>query len=190
MDLKTLEQGVGFGGRIVRAKRVQERHVTMTIEQETKVIEYVDCFVSCTDLDGSHLHIHNYGIAEQHYRELCVWNQTGTNLMRMGRISEAQTLIIDVRDSSAEIDSGDVPFSKSYDREPSTRDVHFANGITKDNKAPGNVYMNYSHPSSPVLDKTLQVYLHNRGSKWYQRPEMYEEETRAAGRKLLFKKPA
>lgn len=38
--------------------------------------------------------------------------------MRMGRISEAQTLIIDVRDSSAEIDSGDVPFSKSYDREP------------------------------------------------------------------------
>lgn len=38
--------------------------------------------------------------------------------MRMGRSSEAQTLIIDVRDSSAEIDSGDVPFSKSYDREP------------------------------------------------------------------------
>ncbi|KAF2616057.1 hypothetical protein F2Q70_00013207 [Brassica cretica] len=96
---------------------------------------------------------------------------TGTNLMRMGRISEAQTLIIDVRDSSAEIDSGDIS---------STRDVHFANGITKDNKAPGNVYMNYSHPSSPALDKTLQVYLHNRGSIWYQRPEMYEEETRDA----------
>lgn len=36
----------------------------------------------------------------------------------MRRISEAQILIIDVRDSSAEIDSGDVPFSKSYDREP------------------------------------------------------------------------
>lgn len=33
--LKVLEQGMGFGGRIVRAKRVQGKHVTMTIEQET-----------------------------------------------------------------------------------------------------------------------------------------------------------
>lgn len=33
--LKTLEQEMGFGGRIVRAKRVQGKHVTMTVEQET-----------------------------------------------------------------------------------------------------------------------------------------------------------
>lgn len=32
--LKTLEQEMGFDGRIVRAKRVQGKHVTMTIEQE------------------------------------------------------------------------------------------------------------------------------------------------------------
>lgn len=32
--LKTFEQGMGFGGRIIRAKKVQGKHVTMTIEQE------------------------------------------------------------------------------------------------------------------------------------------------------------
>ena len=32
--LKVIEQGMGFGGRIVRAKRVQGKHVTMTVEQE------------------------------------------------------------------------------------------------------------------------------------------------------------
>lgn len=43
--LKVLEQGMGFGGRIVRAKRVQGKHVTMTIEQETA--RYQTLFSHC-----------------------------------------------------------------------------------------------------------------------------------------------
>lgn len=43
--LKVLEQGMGFGGKIVRAKRVQGKHVTMTIEQETA--RYQSLFSHC-----------------------------------------------------------------------------------------------------------------------------------------------
>lgn len=87
--LKTLEQGMGFGGRVIRAKRFQGKHVTMTIEQEKARCEnlgllscYLDEYLSLEltfpllfehfrvlgNLGWVHLQLHNYGIAEQHYR--------------------------------------------------------------------------------------------------------------------------
>ncbi|CAG7861409.1 unnamed protein product [Brassica rapa] len=75
-------------------------------------------------------------------------------LMRMGRIPEAKSLIDAVRYSSAEIEFGDEPFMKSYDRavemlaEVESKDPEdglsdkfyvgcsFANGTMKENKAP------------------------------------------------------
>ncbi|WZY69101.1 hypothetical protein YC2023_059730 [Brassica napus] len=89
-------------------------------------------------------------------------------LMRMGRIREAKPLIDAVRDSSAEIEFGDEPFTKSYDRavemlaEVESKDPEdglsdkfyagcsFANGTMKENKAPRNANMNHSHH---LLDK-------------------------------------
>ncbi|CAF2073324.1 unnamed protein product [Brassica rapa] len=90
-------------------------------------------------------------------------------LMRMGRIREAKPLIDAVRDSSAEIEFGDEPFTKSYDRavemlaEVESKDPEdglsdkfyagcsFANGTMKENKAPRNANMNHSHvPPSPA----------------------------------------
>lgn len=45
--LKTLEQGMGFGGRVMRAKRVQGKHVTLSIEQEKArcEISVFSCFL-------------------------------------------------------------------------------------------------------------------------------------------------
>ncbi|WZY70310.1 hypothetical protein YC2023_002550 [Brassica napus] len=89
-------------------------------------------------------------------------------LMRMGRIPEAKSLIDAVRDSSAEIEFGDEPFTKSYDRavemlaEVESKDPEdglsdkfyagcsFANGTMKENKVPRNANRNHSHH---LLDK-------------------------------------
>ncbi|KAH0934901.1 hypothetical protein HID58_012018 [Brassica napus] len=90
-------------------------------------------------------------------------------LMRMGRIPEAKSLIDAVRDSSAEIEFGDEPFTKSYDRavemlaEVESKDPEdglsdkfyagcsFANETMKENKAPRNANRNHSHvPPSPA----------------------------------------
>ncbi|KAH0922911.1 hypothetical protein HID58_022929, partial [Brassica napus] len=88
--------------------------------------------------------------------------------MRMGRIPEAKSLIDAVRDSSAEIEFGDEPFTKSYDRavemlaEVESKDPEdglsdkfyagcsFANRTMKENKAPRNANRNHSHH---LLDK-------------------------------------
>ncbi|KAL1205335.1 Protein POLLENLESS 3 [Cardamine amara subsp. amara] len=206
--LKTLEQGMGFGGRILRAKKVQGKYVNMTIEQEKARI--------LGNLGWVHLQLHNYGIAEQHYRralglepdknKLC---NLAICLIHMGQIPEAKSLINDVRgDSSTESDCGDEPFAKSYDRavemlaEIESKNLEgcsekfyagciFAKGM-KENKAPGIANKNYSHvASSPASfgKNSAGLYTQPRGSKWDQSNGMYEEETRGAARKLLFEKP-
>ncbi|KAG2242990.1 hypothetical protein Bca52824_095158 [Brassica carinata] len=207
--LKILEQGMGFGGRIVRAKRVQGKHVTMTIEQEKARV--------LGNLGWVHLQLHNYGIAEQHYRRaLCLEPDKNKQcnlaicLMRMGRIPEAKSLIEDVKDSSAESEVGDEPFSKSYDRavemlaEMASENpdgglsdkfyagCSFANGTMKENKAPSNANRNYSHVSSSspasVRQNSAGLFTQPRGCKWDQRNGVNEEETSGAARKLLFDK--
>ncbi|KAJ0263549.1 Protein POLLENLESS 3 [Hirschfeldia incana] len=207
--LKVLEQGMGFGGRIVRAKRVQGKHVAMTIEQETARV--------LGNLGWVHLQLHNFGIAEHHYRRaLCLEPDKNKQcnlaicLMRMGRIPEAKSLIDDVRDHSAESESGDEPFSKSYDRavemlaEVESKDPEgglsdkfyagcsFANGTMKENKAPRNASRKYSHvPSSPasVRQNSAGLFTQPRGYKGDQKNGVSEEETGGAARKLLFDKP-
>ncbi|CAH2078416.1 unnamed protein product [Thlaspi arvense] len=203
--LKTLEQGIGFGGGIWRAKRVQGKYVTMTIEQEKARV--------LGNLGWVHLQLNNYGIAEQHYRRaLCLEPDKNKMcnlaicLMRVGKISEAKSLIGDVRDSSAERDCGDEPYSKSYERalemlaEIESKDLSdkfyagcsFADG-TKENRAPGIVNRTYSHvPYSPasVRQNSAGLFTQPRGCKWGQGRGMYEEETRGAARKLLFEKPS
>ncbi|KAG7542094.1 Tetratricopeptide repeat-containing domain [Arabidopsis thaliana x Arabidopsis arenosa] len=202
--LKTLEQGMGFGGRVIRAKRVQGKHVTMTIEQEKARV--------LGNLGWVHLQLHNYGIAEQHYRRALGLEQDKNKicnlaicLMRMGRIPEAKSLLDDVRDSPAESECRDEPFAKSYDRavemlaeiesknpEADLSDkfyagCSFANGM-KENIAPGIANKNYSHVSSSpasVGPNSAGLYTQPRGC----RAGMYEEETRGAARKLLFEKP-
>ncbi|CAE6185540.1 unnamed protein product [Arabidopsis arenosa] len=202
--LKTLEQGMGFGGRVIRAKRVQGKHVTMTIEQEKARV--------LGNLGWVHLQLHNYGIAEQHYRRALGLERDKNKqcnlaicLMRMGRIPEAKSLLDDVRDSPAESECGDEPFAKSYDRaiemlaeiesknpEADLSDkfyagCSFANGM-KENIAPGNANKNYSHVSSSpasVGPNSAGLYTQPRRC----RAGMYEEDTRGAARKLLFEKP-
>ncbi|KFK28685.1 hypothetical protein AALP_AA7G033100 [Arabis alpina] len=203
--LKTLDQEMGFGGRIVRAKRVQGKHVMMTVEQERARI--------LGNLGWVHLQLHNYGIAEQHYRralrlepdknKLC---NLAICLMRMGRIQEAKYLLNDVRESAGDSECGEEPFSKSYDRaveilaeiesknpEAELSDkfyagCSFANGM-KENKAPGNSNKNYSNVSSSpasVRQNSAGLFTQPRGRKWDHRKGRYEEETRCAARKLTF----
>ncbi|KAF8101348.1 hypothetical protein N665_0206s0028 [Sinapis alba] len=208
--LKVLEQGMGFGGRIVRAKRVQGKHVTMTMEQEKARV--------LGNLGWVHLQLHNYGIAEHHYRRaLCMEPDKNKQcnlaicLMRMGRIPEAKSLIDDVRDHSAESESGDEPFSKSYDRavemlaEVESKDPEgglsdkfyggcsFANGVMKENRAPRNANRNDSHVSSSspasIRQNSAGLFTQPRGCKWDQTNGVDEEETGGAARKLLFDKP-
>ncbi|EOA18869.1 hypothetical protein CARUB_v10007492mg [Capsella rubella] len=219
--LKTLEQRMGFGGPVVRAKRVQGKHVTMTIEQEKARI--------LGNLGWVHLQLHNYGIAEQHYRfGFCYQNleidyclvlralylekdknklcNLAICLMRMGRIPEAKSLLNDVRDSSAEIECGDEPFAKSYERaveilseiesknpeadlsEEFYAGCSFANGM-KENRDPGIANKNYySHvSSSPASFGQNSAGLFTQPREC--RAGMYEEEKRGAARKLLFKNP-
>ncbi|KAH0855179.1 LOW QUALITY PROTEIN: hypothetical protein HID58_020430, partial [Brassica napus] len=94
-------------------------------------------------------------------------------LMRMGRIPEAKSLIDAVRDSSAEIEFGDEPFTKSYDRavemlaEVESKDqkmfyagCSFANETMKENKAPRNANRNHSHvPPSPASTNVREALL-------------------------------
>nr|AAC72541.1 male sterility MS5 [Arabidopsis thaliana] len=200
--LQTLEQGMGFGGRVSRAKRVQGKHVIMTIEQEKARI--------LGNLGWVHLQLHNYGIAEQHYRralglerdknKLC---NLAICLMRMSRIPEAKSLLDDVRDSPAESECGDEPFAKSYDRavemlaeieskkpeadlsEKFYAGCSFVNRM-KENIAPGTANKNYSDVSSSpasVRPNSAGLYTQPR------RCRLFEEETRGAARKLLFGKP-
>ncbi|XP_010439553.1 PREDICTED: protein POLLENLESS 3-like [Camelina sativa] len=203
--LKTFEQGMGFGGRAMKAKRVQGKYVTMTIEQEKARL--------LGNLGWVHLQLHNYGIAEQHYRralslepdknKLC---NLAICLMRIGRIPEAKSLLDDVRNSSAEIDCGDEPFAKSYDRavemlaeieskkteadlsEKFYAGCSFAKGM-KENRDPGFANKNYSHVSSSpasVRQNSAGLYTQPRECS---RAVMYEEEEkRGAARKLLFEK--
>ncbi|WZY84724.1 hypothetical protein YC2023_031108 [Brassica napus] len=112
---------------------------------------------------------------DSHWRALCLEPDKNKQcnlaicLMRMGRIPEAKSLIDAVRDSSAEIEFGDEPFTKSYDRavemlaEVESKDPEdglsdkfyagcsFANETMKENKAPRNANRNHSHvPPSPA----------------------------------------
>ncbi|CAA7054585.1 unnamed protein product [Microthlaspi erraticum] len=166
--LKTLEQGMGFGGRVIRAKKVQGKHVTMTIEQEMARI--------LGNLGWVHLQLHNYGIAEQHYRRaLCLEPDKNKMcnlaicLMRTGRIPEAKSLIDEVKVTTVESECGEEAFLKSYDRavemlaeteskKPEGDDLaekfyagcSFAN-VMKENKPPGIANKHYWNvPSSPA----------------------------------------
>ncbi|CAN8246185.1 unnamed protein product [Cochlearia groenlandica] len=94
--LKTLEQGPHYGGRNTVAKTSHGKQINMTIEQEKARI--------LGNLASVHLQLHNYGIAEQYYRnalsldpdnkKLC---NLATCLVRMDRIPEAKSLLEDVR---------------------------------------------------------------------------------------------
>ncbi|CAN8274340.1 unnamed protein product [Cochlearia groenlandica] len=188
--LKTLEQDMGFGGRVFRAKRVQGKHVTLTIEQEKARI--------LGNLGWVHLQLHNYGIAEQYYRRaLCLEHDKNKLcnlaicLIRVGRVTEAKSLIDEVRDSSAESErSRDDPFAKSYER--AVEMLAETESGMKENKAPGMANKNCSRVSSSpasVGPNSAGLFTQPRGSKWDQRKGMYEEETRGPARKLLYEKP-
>ncbi|VVB07883.1 unnamed protein product [Arabis nemorensis] len=112
--LKNLEQGSTFGGGITIAKRSHRKQINMTIEQEKARI--------LGNLAWVHLQLHNYGIAEQYYRN-ALSLETDNNklcnlaicLMRMDRIPEAKSLLEDVR-QSLENQWKDESFYKSFER--------------------------------------------------------------------------
>ncbi|ESQ44560.1 hypothetical protein EUTSA_v10003212mg [Eutrema salsugineum] len=112
--LRSFEQDERYGGRITIAKRCHGKQINMTIEQEKARI--------LGNLAWVHLQLHNYGIAEQHYRDaLCLEpdNNKQCNLaiclMRMDRIQEAKSLLEDVRKSLGD-SWEDEPFYKSFER--------------------------------------------------------------------------
>ncbi|XP_048619710.1 protein POLLENLESS 3-LIKE 1-like [Brassica napus] len=94
--LKTLEHDTHYGGRITIAKRSHGKQINLTIEQEKARI--------LGNLAWVHLQLHNYGTAEQHYRNALSLEPDNNKLcnlaiclMRMDRIQEAKSLIEDVR---------------------------------------------------------------------------------------------
>ncbi|XP_019095578.1 PREDICTED: protein POLLENLESS 3-LIKE 1, partial [Camelina sativa] len=113
--LKTLEQqDTHYGGRIIAVKRSYGKQNNKTIEQEKARI--------LGNLAWVHLQLHNYGIAEQYYRnalslepdnnKLC---NLAVCLIRMDRILEAKSLLEDVRQSLGNQWSNE-SFWKSFER--------------------------------------------------------------------------
>ncbi|KFK31645.1 hypothetical protein AALP_AA6G140200 [Arabis alpina] len=112
--LKNLEQGTSLGGRITIAKRSHGKQTNMTIEQEKARI--------LGNLAWLHLQLHNYGIAEQYYRNALSLEPDNNKLcnlaiclMRMDRIPEAKSLLEDVR-QSLENQWKDESVYKSFER--------------------------------------------------------------------------
>ncbi|KAG7536486.1 Tetratricopeptide-like helical domain superfamily [Arabidopsis suecica] len=96
--LRTLEQDTHYGGRIKIAKRIHGEQNNKTIEQEKARI--------LGNLAWVHLQLHNYGIAEQYYRNALSLEPDNNKLcnlaiclIRMDRIPEAKPLLEDVRQS-------------------------------------------------------------------------------------------
>ncbi|CAN6805107.1 unnamed protein product [Brassica oleracea] len=113
--LKTLENDTQYRGRITIAKRSHGKQINLTIEQEKARI--------LGNLAWVHLQLHNYGTAEQHYRNALSLEPDNNKLcnlaiclMRMDRIQEAKSLLEDVRLTLGNTQWTDVPFYKSFER--------------------------------------------------------------------------
>ncbi|XP_010537572.1 PREDICTED: protein POLLENLESS 3 [Tarenaya hassleriana] len=112
--LRNLEDGMTFGGTITKTKRSQGKQVTVTIEQERARL--------LGNLAWVHLQLHNYGIAEHHYRRALSLEPDKNKmcnlaicLMRMDRLPEARSMLQEVRDCLGS-QWRDEPFSKSFER--------------------------------------------------------------------------
>ncbi|GMI92001.1 hypothetical protein HRI_002869400 [Hibiscus trionum] len=112
--LRDVEEGTVFGGKKTKIARSQGKKIQITIEQEkTRILG---------NLAWAYLQQHNYGIAEQHYRKALSLEPDKNKqcnlaicLMHINRISEAKSLLQDVK-ASAGIEEMDESFSKSYER--------------------------------------------------------------------------
>ncbi|CAH2046495.1 unnamed protein product [Thlaspi arvense] len=109
--LKSLEQDTNHSV----SKRCHGKQINMTIEQEKARI--------LGNLAWVQLQLHNYGIAEKHYRKALSLEPDNNKqcnlaicLMRMDRITEAKSLLDDVRQSLRNQKSKDEPFHKSFER--------------------------------------------------------------------------
>ncbi|VYS69253.1 unnamed protein product [Arabidopsis thaliana] len=112
--LRTLEQDKHYGGRIKIAKRSHEEQNNKTIEQEKARI--------LGNLAWVHLQLHNYGIAEQYYRNALSLEPDNNKLcnlaiclIRMERTHEAKSLLEDVKQSLGNQWKNE-PFCKSFER--------------------------------------------------------------------------
>ncbi|KAK8551054.1 hypothetical protein V6N13_119544 [Hibiscus sabdariffa] len=112
--LRDVEEGTVFGGKKTKIARSQGKKIQITIEQEkTRILG---------NLAWAYLQQHNYGIAEQHYRKALSLEPDNNKqcnlsicLMHMNRISEAKSLLQDVK-ASAGTEEMDESYSKSYER--------------------------------------------------------------------------
>ncbi|XP_007022916.2 PREDICTED: uncharacterized protein LOC18595069 [Theobroma cacao] len=112
--LRNIEEGTVFGGKRTKIARSQGKKIQITIEQEKSRI--------LGNLAWAYLQQHNYGIAEQHYRKALSLEPDMNKqcnlaicLMHMNRISEAKSLLQDVKASSGN-EQMDESHSKSYER--------------------------------------------------------------------------
>ncbi|XVF23083.1 hypothetical protein REPUB_Repub13aG0007400 [Reevesia pubescens] len=113
--LRNIDEGTVFGGKRTKIARSQGKKIQITIEQEKSRI--------LGNLAWAYLQQHNYGIAEQHYRKALSLEPDDKNkqcnlaicLMHMNRISEAKSLLQDVKASSGK-EQMDESYSKSYER--------------------------------------------------------------------------
>ncbi|XWS20720.1 hypothetical protein CRYUN_Cryun31cG0126900 [Craigia yunnanensis] len=112
--LRNLDEGTVFGGKRTKIARSQGKKIQITIEQEKSRI--------LGNLAWAYLQQHNYGIAEQHYRKALFLEPDKNKrcnlaicLMHMNRISEAKSLLQDVKASSGN-EQMDESYSKSYER--------------------------------------------------------------------------
>ncbi|KAG5395270.1 hypothetical protein BRARA_F03752 [Brassica rapa] len=113
--LKTLEHDTRHRGILTIAKRSHGKQISLTIEQEKARI--------LGNLAWVHLQLHNYGTAEQHYRNALTLEPDNNKLcnlaiclMRMDRIQEAKSLLEDVRLTLGNTQWTDEPFYKSFER--------------------------------------------------------------------------
>ncbi|KAL1226020.1 Protein POLLENLESS 3-LIKE 1 [Cardamine amara subsp. amara] len=112
--LKSLEDDMRYGGRTTIEKRGYGKQINMTIEQEKARI--------LGNLGWVQLQLHNYGIAEQCYRNALSLEPDNNKLcnlaiclIRMERIMEAKSLLEDVRRSLGH-QWKDESFQKSFER--------------------------------------------------------------------------
>ncbi|XP_038993287.1 protein POLLENLESS 3-like [Hibiscus syriacus] len=112
--LRNSEEGTVFGGKKTKIARSQGKKIQITIEQEKSRI--------LGNLAWAYLQQHNYGIAEQHYRKALSLESDKNKqcnlaicLMHMNRISEAKSLLQDVK-ASAGTEEMDESYLKSYER--------------------------------------------------------------------------
>ncbi|KAE8658723.1 Protein POLLENLESS 3-LIKE 1 [Hibiscus syriacus] len=112
--LRNIEEGTVFGGKKTKIARSQGKKIQITIEQEKARI--------LGNLAWAYLQQHNYGIGEQHYRKALSLESDKNKqcnlaicLMHMNRISEAKSLLQEVK-ASAGTEEMDESYSKSYER--------------------------------------------------------------------------